>query len=116
MPVKFLIFFSLVITSCATAGKYESILKSWVGKPSDKLVEKWGAPTSTYTKQNGDRIITYFQTTGSSTIGSVQNHRNPQYGTFIGSSTTYTCKTDFTVDTQGHIKSWRWEGHACRSR
>jgi hypothetical protein len=96
----------LVLTGCATriGGEYKRTLETWIGLPSDRLVTKWGAPTSVYDLGGGGKILTYYETGG--TRGFASNG-------FFQAQQQY-CKTDFTVDSQGIVQSWSYNGNACR--
>jgi hypothetical protein len=114
---------SLMISACATTANYEKILTTWVSQPADKLIMAWGPPQSSYTLSDGGRVIEY-QRQGTAYMP----RSTPQYGTvwgsggtmgtYSGAGTTYVpvqqwCKTRFTVNPQGYIMNWQWEGNRC---
>lgn len=82
-------------SSCA---HYEDRLKSdldpWVGQHPDRLVEKWGAPNSSYAMESGVKVLSYFndrQVTRSTGIG----YSAWRWGNY---SYSETCKINFFTD------------------
>ena len=134
---------SLALSACATTANYEKALNSWVGADVDSLVMRWGPPASSYALSNGGKVIEYVrqsnvqvggyttsvpQTTYNSGSANIYGTGGSAYGTYTGTSTTYvqrttpvqnirmTCITRFTVDANGKITNWAWQGNACRAR
>ena len=130
------------VTGCATTANYEKVLSSWVGTNVDNLVMKWGPPVSSYPLSNGGRVLEYSnqrniqlggltttvpQTTYNTGSASAYGTGGSAYGTYSGTSTTYVqkttpvqniamqCITRFTVDAQGTITNWAWQGNDCRA-
>jgi hypothetical protein len=98
-------FISFLLTSCATEQNYKKVLDSWMNNPENQLVSRWGAPSSSYTASNGDRILTYSSEKNASTSSITP-------GSFI----TFRCKTSFTIDGKtNYVKSYSYEGNNCRS-
>jgi hypothetical protein len=146
MPMKNLKFFvvlSVVLSGCATTENYEKILNSWVGSNADNLVMKWGPPANFYPLSNGGRVIEYNtqrnvqiggyttivpQTTYNSGTASAYGTGGSAYGTYSGTSTTYVqkttparniamqCITRFTINAEGTITNWAWQGNDCKAR
>lgn len=120
---------AFVLTGCATTGKYEKVLDSWLGSHADDLVRSWGAPASVYQMGDGGRVLLYDSRSQGAITTPVQVHQAP--GSFIGGmyfrgQTTVTggqviplnlwCKTQFATDGAGVIRRWRWEGNSCKAR
>jgi len=133
----------LLLSGCATTAKYEKILGSWVGSHVDDLAISWGPPQSSFPLSNGGKVIEYVhsnnarvggytyttpQTTYNSGTASVYGSSGSAYGTYSGTSTTYVqkqspvynihmyCKTRFTIDINGIINKWNWQGNNCRAK
>ena len=133
---------SLVLSGCATTANYEKILNSWVGSNVDNLVMRWGPPGNSYPLSNGGRVLEYSnqrnvqiggytttvpQTTYNSGTANVYGTGGSAYGTYSGTSTTYVqkttpvqniamqCVTRFTVNAQGVIMNWAWQGNDCKA-
>ena len=112
----------LLLSACATAEKYEAILKSWVGNSESSLINSWGPPDSVY-ENGGQKYLTYFKSRsgyvpGTSPTYQTQLIGNTAYTTSYGGSPGFAynqnCKTTFTVS-RGKIIQWRYEGNACRA-
>jgi|GEM_PF-386708 len=127
------------LTSCATTKNYENILATWIGLNGDDLVASWGPPQNNYTRSDGGKVLEYtkqssFQLGGytySTPVtthhsGTVNTYNGGMYG-YSGTSTTFeerktpiqtfntSCVTRFTVDANDIIRSWAWEGNACKA-
>lgn len=138
----FLPVITLLLSACATVENYEKKLASWVGSSADNLVMNWGPPARSFPLSNGGRVLEYrnqrtFQTGGRvRTVPQVTEHSGnvSTYGTrgsgttsYQGTSTTYVeertpiqthvkqCITRFTVNSQGVITHWAWQGDDCTS-
>jgi hypothetical protein len=136
------LFILLMISGCATTANYEKILNTWVGSHADNLVTSWGPPQSSFQLSDGSTVIEYMrsgtvvvpgytytvpQTTYHSGTTSAYGSRGSAYGSYSGTSTTYVqqqtpsytidkwCKTRFTVNPNGIITRWGWEGNNCRA-
>ena len=130
------------LAGCATTANYEKILSSWVGSNADNLVMRWGPPSNSYPLSNGGRVLEYSnqrniqlggytqtvpQTTYSSGTASAYGTGGSAYGTYSGTSTTYVqrttpvqniamqCITRFTINSQGTITNWAWQGNDCKA-
>lgn len=133
----------MILSGCATTANYEKLLNSWVGENVDDLVMKWGPPASTYPLSDGGRVLEYRrernvqiggyttmvpQTTYNSGTVNAYGAGGSAYGTYSGTSTTYVqqttptqnipmeCITRFTVNAQGLITNWAWQGNDCKAR
>lgn len=139
--VTSLLLLVLGVAGCATTANYEKILRSWVGVHFDRLVASWGPPQGSFKLSDGGQVLEYTdqrtmqlggytytepQTTYQSGSASAYGSRGGYaYGTYSGTSTTYvqkqtpvyniplTCRTRFTVNPQGIITNWSWEGNNC---
>ena len=114
----------LVLASCATTGKYEKVLDSWVGSTESALVSSWGPPANVYVAPNGDRILTYQNNRNVFIPGQVASYQttvvgNTAYTQAVGGSSamnaSLSCSTSFTIS-NGKIETWRWKGNDCTSR
>lgn len=140
--LKPLAVLAVLLSGCATTANYEKILNSWVGANVDNLVMRWGPPTSSYPLSNGGQVLEYSrqrnvqiggyttmvpQTTYNSGSANVYGTGGSTYGTYSGTSTTYVqrttpvqniamqCVTRFTVNAQGAIFNWVWQGNDCKA-
>ncbi len=136
----FFIALVVIFTGCATTANYEKILTTWVGSHVDNLVSSWGPPQGAFQLSDGSSVIEYIrsrnaqiggytytapQTTYHSGSASAYGTGGSAYGTYSGTSTTYVqkqtptyninlmCKTRFTVNQQGIITKWSWQGNNC---
>ena len=85
------------LAGCATTGNYEDMLKTWVGRSEDELVQAWGPPSSVYQSANAK----YFTYARSKTCGAGND-----------AITTCLCSTSFELANK-RITSWRWDGNGC---
>jgi hypothetical protein len=132
-----------LLSGCATTAGYEAMLSTWVGDSEDNLVSKWGPPQSSYPLSNGGRVLQYGRsgnivipgmttyqpvtTYNSGTVSGYGTDGGYVNGTYNGTATTYVpqtsepiviaqrCTTRFTVNSDGRITNWSWEGNACRA-
>ena len=120
--LKFLIIIFFLV-SCATTAKYEKLLNTWRGGNVNDLISNWGAPSSSFKMSNGNTILTYMRsrsgaipiynqpqtTTHQGTIygsGGMTNYSGTStssYGTTTYMPVTWSCKTEFTIDTRDII-------------
>ncbi len=134
---------AILLAGCATTANYEAILRSWVGQPVDNLVSSWGAPQSSFKLSNGGQVLEYSnqrnmqmpgysyttpQTTYQNGTVSAYGSSGSAYGTYSGTSTTYvqhqtpgynialSCSTRITVNSNGIITNWAWQGNNCKAR
>lgn len=140
--LKAIVLLLFVLSSCATTANYEKILQSWVGFNVDNLVMKWGPPANSFPLSDGGRVLEYSnqrniqvggytttvpQTTYNSGTANVYGTGGSAYGSYSGTSTTYVqkttpvqnvalqCITRFTVNAQGTITNWTWQGNDCKA-
>lgn len=103
---------SFTLTSCATTGNYEEALQSWVGQDVNRLINSWGPPSDEYGMPNGNTVYTWLWVGGTRVL----SNYNETLNMVTTQAVTSWCKTSFTVNTQGVIRLWRWQGNACRAR
>ena len=108
---------ALLLTACATTAQYETRLARWDGQPLDDLVLAWGPPQSSYTLRDGRQVVEYQRQ---------QLIRRPGRSMLTAPRVFYLldemeddyillqCRTRFTVDAQGIIQNWAWDGNDCR--
>src|ERR1700756_5617440 len=75
---------AILLGGCATTS---ATMKSWVGAPEDELVASWGAPDTTATLPDGNKLDTW-----------VTKPTNQ--------SGVHVCAKAFTVDSQGKVTQW----------
>ena len=95
-----------VLSACATTGKYEAKLDSWVGNDVSDLIVAWGPPAQTYEMPDGRTLYTWYFDGGAVAV---------PVGNAAYAVQRY-CKTTFTVGPLGFVQTWRWEGNACKSK
>jgi len=111
--VLLLVSLPLALTAgCATTAKYEKVLNSWINTDINRLIESWGPPSDQLTMPDGRTLYTWLWV--GDTV--VTSNYNRYLNLATAYATTYWCKTTFTVDAQGIIRAWRFEGNACVSR
>ena len=136
--MRILIFVLLLLSGCATTAGNEKLLSSWVGQSADHLISTWGAPANITQLSNGGRVLEYshqrnIQMGGYTTTTPVTTQHNGMItgdvnGMYTGTSTTYVptttpvqnialqCVTRFTVNAQGTITNWAWQGNDCKAK
>jgi len=111
-----------LLAGCVTTAKFEDKLNSWVGHSEDDLVRSWGPPSGVYETANS-KYLTYARSAQGYVPGVA-----PSYQSYAVGNTVYTrpvggspgfaysqqCNATFEL-VGGVIRSWRWEGNACRS-
>src|SRR5450830_217550 len=133
----------LLLTGCATTAGYEKVLSSWVGQSADHLISTWGTPANSTQLSDGGRVLEYsnqrnIQIGGYTTAVPQTTYHNgttsiygsnggSATGNYSGTSTTYVqqttpvqniamqCATRFTVNAQGIITNWAWQGNDCKA-
>lgn len=99
-----ILLLSLFFWGCATTAGYEKVLQTWKGHDVNELIQKWGPPSDVFKLPNNSVMYTWLYDGGAVAI---------PIGKIAYAMRRY-CKTTFTVDEQGIIQTWRWEGNACR--
>jgi hypothetical protein len=109
MRTRLALAFSLLLTGCATTQSYDQYLERWVGTDINGLIRSWGPPTSIGDAPGGGKVYTWDEAEDSF----VYVHRKPYSNS---PARTYWCKTTFITYKAGAVKTWRWDGNACRAR
>ena len=120
--------------ACATTGKYEAKLQSWIGSSADSLVASWGYPTQTTTAPSGNKLLVYSR--GQSVTMPVYQSPYEAQETATNSYNQYnntvqetryrrpaqqpqtinlSCTTFFEVDSSNNVVRWSWQGNNCTS-
>lgn len=95
------------LASCATPGNgFKAKMQSWVGKPSDELIARWGVPTAERDLASGKKAIEYVNHLGSTTDVS----HTPYMGA-TASTSNKSCRATFLVSEEGIVESGSWHGY-----
>ncbi len=106
------LFFGILTLSQACvhySDRLKSELDPWIGQHPDQLVEKWGAPNSSYAMQSGVNVLTYIndrQVSRASGLG---------YSSWRWSNYSYndSCRINFFTDpSQKKIEKYTTVGDA----
>jgi hypothetical protein len=81
-------------------------MSAMVGHTFEELVEIKGPPSSEFAMPNGDKIYTWRKDGATVTDYTSKSVLTSAYS----KSRTNSCQKDYTVGTDGIIKSFRWEG------
>ena len=114
---------SALLAGCATTAKYEAMLNTWVGHSEDELIRRWGPPDRVY-ETSSSKYLQFSRSASGYVPGTP-----PSYQTTIVGNTAYTnavggspgfaytnwCNTIFELQS-GVVRSWRWEGNACKAK
>ena len=87
------------------------------GQPLDDLVLAWGPPQSSYTLRDGRQVVEYQRQQLVRLPGRSMLTTPRVFYLLDEMEDDYTllqCRTRFTVDAQGIIQNWTWDGNACR--
>lgn len=117
-----IVMLALLLAGCATTANFEKILQDSVGRPEADLIQAWGPPSSVY--ESGESKYLTWQRGSSGYVPGVA----PTYRTYAIGNTLYTQPTGgspgfaytnhckYTLElVRGVVRSWRWEGNACRA-
>ncbi|MDD5611021.1 MAG: hypothetical protein PHH69_05765 [Candidatus Omnitrophica bacterium] len=119
-----LILLVSLLAGCATQGKYQKKLDTWIDHDMEELISSWGYPDSSFTAPNGNTVYVYTSASSVTTPSQTTYYGqvNPG-GTYSGSSLTsggqqvnFSCKTFFEVNAEKKITRWSYEGNGCTSR
>ena len=108
---------TLLLAACASSARYETNLARWGGNPLDDLVLAWGPPQSSYTLRDGRQVVEYQRQQLVRLPGRSMLTTPRVFYLLDEMEDDYTllqCRTRFTVDAQGIIQNWTWDGNACR--
>lgn len=100
----------LLLVGCSTASleNKNRILNTWIGQTEEKVISRWGLPTSTY--QTGDKKYLTYTVSTSGYIPSIGGAGGLMPGININNycSTTLILQKSIVVD-------WSYKGNACES-
>lgn len=89
----------VLLSGCAptapTASSYDAVLNSWLGKPENELISRWGPPINVY-ESGGYKYLTFGGT------------RAVVY--MYGAAVPVSCKTTMTIY-QGRVSNWHYQGN-----
>jgi len=117
------ILLSIVLLSgCATIGKYNKKIESSIGSTELNLINAWGTPQNVY-ETGGSKFFvyvssgtTYFSGTNPSyTTSATGNTSTAPIQGRPGMAVNQGCETTFEIS-DDRVRSWRWQGNNCRSR
>ena len=112
LPRKWtIVALALAVAGCATTGKYEKVVASWMGSDVNRLMVSWGPPSNEYVMPNGSTMYTWLWVGGTRVYANYNHYLNM----VTAGSVTYWCKTTFTARASGVLGHWRYEGNACKS-
>ena len=77
----------LLLSGCATQGKYKKVVQSWVGSNADSLVSSWGPPQRVYPLSNGGHVLEYSQQQTGQVGG--YSYTTPETTYYNGNSNSY---------------------------
>lgn len=109
MRSMFGILAALYLSGCAHeySQRLDAALGTWVGQHPDRLVEAWGAPSSSYTFENGSKALTYEE--GATITRSFS--RSYMWRPDVYSSSE-TCRINFFTDAgQKKIERFSYKGY-----
>lgn len=131
---------ALVVAGCATTGKFEAKMNSFIGKPEVAVVGALGQPAGSYQGKDGSRVLTFTrssqivlpgaQTTTpvtSRSTGTVTLNQGMHQatGSYVQTSTTdvpqqgvpitaqFNCAVNFVIGPDGIVRSWSSFGNRC---
>lgn len=120
-----------------TSSGFTEMIETWDGAPSQRLVESWGTPSSTFDLGNGTTVWTYewdrsYRTAQYTVTSTGEGTATTSYNEWTGQATTTYKPGQSTTSTYGghlvtrtcrvqmHIKAgkisyWKWNGNDCKS-
>lgn len=122
MKISIILLFTL--TSCAsrlTIKGYDTMMKTWLKKPIQKLVDKKGYPTEQINAPNGNIVYIYKtkRTTRNPSYSTIQKHDygygmvNYTTNTYGGGITNLWCDSYYEVDKNKNIVNYYFKGNNC---
>jgi type IV pilus biogenesis protein CpaD/CtpE len=111
------------LVGCATTAKFESILDSYIGDPESALISQWGPPDSSYPLGDGSKVLQYRQN-GSVVLPGYANATTTYVGHQAFTSVNgmpamaiaQQCTVNWTVDNNGRVRRWNYNGNACKAK
>ena len=105
----------LLLTGCATVGKFEARMDAKKGLTKEQLIDEMGIPVKEY-KSDSFEILEYYQsdriTLPRNSISTVSG--NSIYTNTSGGSRVVDCKLEFKL-INGIVTNYRYKGDMCRS-
>ena len=109
LSLSLISFATLALNACAHTyrERVDRELGTWMKQAPDRLVEAWGAPRSTYTMDNGRKVLTYEDSTFvTRSMGLPYYYPRPDVYSYSDS-----CKISFFTDeTQKLLESYSYTG------
>ena len=90
-----LVFLSGCAPTTPKVNPYDAVLNSWIGKPENELISRWGVPVRVY-ESGGYKYLTFG---GKDGVVYMRGIAFP-----VGCTTTMTIY-------QGRVSTWRYEGN-----
>lgn len=94
-----MLLIATALSGCVTAEELDQRASVWIGQDADAIATAWGAPSGTYLRKDGSKILTY-------TRASVVTTGSEPYM----QATTRHCRIDVVIDADGKILSVSWHG------
>lgn len=112
---KFIICMLVILTGCATVGKFEKRMDAKKGLTKEQLIDEMGIPVREYKSENFE-IVEYYQS------GHVNLPNNSVSNVSGGVINTTSSNNSFDVDCKlefklvgGVVTNYRYNGAMCRS-
>jgi len=115
----------MILSSCATHGKFVQKYNAWVGQNINYFIDKAGYPDSTFTLPNNNKVYIYEESRVYSQPSPVITFGYGGYGGYrhggmfgygIGSEVTQeSCKLFIETNKKGKIIKWKSRGNHCIS-
>jgi len=102
---------ALLISGCATSGKFKRNMDTWLGGDINRAIMQFGPPSNTYSMPNGQSMYTWLWV-GNTVITTNYNYYS---GMVRAGAQTYWCEVNFTAS-GSRIEHYRFYGNSCRSR
>lgn len=100
----------ITMSGCATVGKYEEKLDTYIGRDVSSLIEEMGVPNKSMDLPDGGKAYSFYHERASRSVSS------SRFGNYsYGNITTHSCETTFFADKDNKIVKWLHSGNACRS-
>jgi hypothetical protein len=113
----------VLLSGCATIGKYNKKLESSIGSTELNLINAWGVPQNVY-ETGGSKFFVYVSSGTTYFSGTNPSYTTSATGNTISTTPTQGrtgmavnqgCETTFEIS-DDRVRSWRWQGNNCRSR
>ncbi|MEO3700446.1 hypothetical protein [Acinetobacter ursingii] len=105
----------ILLTGCATVGKFEARMEAKKGLTKEQLIDEMGIPVKEYKSENFE-IVEYYQSdrinVPQSSVSTVSG--GTVYTNTSGGSFAVDCKLEFKL-IDGIVTNYRYKGSLCRS-